>query len=805
MTDVFEFLFKYPPLVFDEGRISFLTPWPVGAVALAAAALALPAVLSYAMARGRSRRLDRWVLGAFRAALLLVLLLIVMQPALVLTTVVPQRNFVAVLVDDSRSMTIADGDGSSRADKAARLLDAEGELLAELNERFTLRHFAFSGSAGRVGGVRELDFGGSRTRIGAALTQARDELQGVPLSGIVVVSDGGDNADEALGEALLPLRARSVPVFAIGLGDETTDSDVQLSRVDMPQTALAGTSMVVNVMVDARGYGGRSVPLVVEDMGRIIATEEVELPPGGQPLVAPVAFTLETPGSRELAFRIAGQPGERVVENNALHALVQVRDRTEKILYFEGEPRHEVAFMLRAVRADENLQVVLLQRTAENKFFRRNLDDPLELVEGFPTTREELFGYRALVLGSVEASFFTHDQLDMIADFVSVRGGTLLMLGGRRSFAEGGYKGTALEDVLPVVLDDPQGDSPTERLAFLKVVPTPGGSGHPVTRIAGTVDDSALRWDSLPAVTTTNVLTRLKPGATELLTGAVVERDPADGLGGEIRGPAGAGGPDALGGGAIGAAQGRAAAGDRVVLAYQRYGRGRSMVLGVQDTWLWQMDHSVALEDQSHENFWRQLLRWIVAETPDAVAAAPSSESVEAGEPVTLQASVLDAGFVEVNGARVGATVTLPTGEVHELPLEWSVTEDGLYAADFTPPMDGMFEVEVSAMRSAAASEGDGGPDSLGTARTSIRVAPGTGEFRDPRQRRSLLERIADETGGRYYTPESASALPEDLGVLGGGVTVTEERDLWDMPFLFLLLAGLAGGEWVHRRRRGLA
>ncbi|MYJ18063.1 MAG: DUF3416 domain-containing protein, partial [Gemmatimonadetes bacterium] len=612
---------------------------------------------------------------------------------------------------------------------------------------------------------------------------ARDELQGVPLSGIVVVSDGGDNTDEAIGDALLPLRAASVPVFTVGVGDEEMEADVQASRVDVPETALTGTSMVVNVMVDSRGYAGRTVPIVVEDMGRIVTTEMVELPADGQPLVAPVAITLETPGARELAFRIPGQSGERVLENNVLHSVVQVRDRTEKILYFEGEPRHEVAFMLRAVRADENLQVVLLQRTAENKFFRRNLDDPLELVEGFPTTREDLYRYRALVLGSIEASFFTHDQLDMMADFVSERGGTLLMLGGRRALAEGGYKGTPLEDVLPVVLDEPTGSTPTERLAFVKVSPTPGGANHPITRIESTVEESAARWDSLPPVSTTNLITELKPGATELLQGVVVES------------------PGAAPG-AVGAAEDAAGlestgdAGDRVVMAFQRYGRGRSMVLAVQDTWLWQMDSTVPLEDLSHENFWRQLMRWLVAETPDPVEAAPAQVTVEAGEPVTLEATVLDAGFVEVNGAAVNARVTLPTGETRNVPMEWSVSEDGRYTADFTPDMDGIFEVSVNAGRDTV---------TFGNAETSVRVAPGTEEFRDPRQRVSLMERIAEETGGRYYTPETAANLPEDLQFTGGGVTVTEERDLWDMPILFLLLAGLMGGEWVYRRKRGMA
>ncbi|MYC92667.1 MAG: hypothetical protein F4X15_14480, partial [Gemmatimonadetes bacterium] len=150
MSSLFEFLFKYRPVLFQEGELSFLSPWPVTMVAAAAVLLGVPAVLTYALARGRSRRLDRWVLGGLRAALFLVLFFIVMQPALVLTSVVPQRNFLAVLVDDSRSMTIDDRDGTSRAAKAAALLDPEGDLVGALEERFALRYFRFSASAGRV-------------------------------------------------------------------------------------------------------------------------------------------------------------------------------------------------------------------------------------------------------------------------------------------------------------------------------------------------------------------------------------------------------------------------------------------------------------------------------------------------------------------------------------------------------------------------------------------------------------------------------------------------------------------------------
>ncbi|MGI9629124.1 MAG: hypothetical protein ACR2QM_20035 [Longimicrobiales bacterium] len=764
MTEIFEFLFKYRPLLYQEGELTFLSPWPLLLVGAVALVLTVLAVLSYSRARAKSSTVDRWILGALRGAALVLLFFIIMQPGLVLTSVVPQRNFIAVLVDDSRSMTIEDADGTPRAEKALQIADPTGDLMTGLADRFAIRYFRFSSAADRVDGTGELTFDGSHTRLGSALTFAQDELQGVPLSGVVVVSDGGDNGEAVIGDALLPLQAASVPVYTIGVGDETTERDVQISRVDVPEQALVGTSLVVNVLVDATGYAGQTVPIIVEDFGRIVTTEDVTLPDHGQPLVAPLGITFETEGVRELTFRIPGQEGERVLQNNAREVVVQVRDAKEKILYFEGEPRFEVAFMRRAIGTDENIQLVVLQRTAENKFLRLNVDDELELVAGFPTTREELFQYKAIILGSIEASFFTQDQLDMMADFVSSRGGSLMMLGGRRSFAEGGYKGTALEDVLPVLLPEPEPSStPTERLVFVRATPTPAGANHSATRINGSAAASAERWDSLPPVSTTNQVFELKPGATALLEGEVV-----DGAGSQQ---------------------------DRVVLASQRYGKGQSMVLAVQDTWLWQMDATVPLEDQSHETFWRQVLRWLVSSSPEPVEASANSESVEAGEPVTLTGTVMDGGFIEVNGANVTASVTTPTGEVRELPMEWSVETDGEYTASFTPDLEGIYEVSVDALRDTVP---------LGTGLTNVRVAPSGAEFRDPHQRRSLLERVADDTGGRYYTTETLDQLSEDLRFTGGGVTVTEERDLWDMPLLFLLLAGLMAGEWGFRRKRGL-
>ena len=200
-----------------------------------------------------------------------------------------------------------------------------------------------------------------------------------------------------------------------------------------------------------------------------------------------------------------------VTQNNIRDSLVVVEDREEKLLYFEGEPRFEVKFLRRAVSDDENLHVSILQRTAENKFMRLDVEGPDDLVGGFPRTRAELYKYSGIILGSIEANYFTPDQLRMIADFVNHRGGGLLMLGSHRSFGQGGYAGTPVADVLPVVLDETRSDGDESFFVEVGVEPTRAGTAHAATQIADTEDASAARWRELPPITIVNPITEVKP------------------------------------------------------------------------------------------------------------------------------------------------------------------------------------------------------------------------------------------------------------------------------------------------------
>jgi uncharacterized membrane protein len=757
---LFQALFSYRPVVFQQGDFRFDVSGASLVAALVAAVVGAVAIFTYRRVRvadGTAR--DTVILTVLRLATLGVVLFCLFRPTLVVRAAVNQRNVVAVVLDDSRSMQIPDAGGRPRADYVREQFgDNTSPGLKPLADRFLVRTFRFSNAARRAQSGKDLTFDGTRTNIGAALDGVRDELRGLPVAGVVVVTDGADTSETTIANALLGLKAEKLPVFTVGVGADTLPRDVQIDRVSTPRTVLRGASVLVDVTLTHSGLAGRTVTVDVEDEGRIVGSEKVQLPANGTPATVRVRAEAAEPGPRLFRFKVAPVDGETVPQNNVREALITVRDGAERILYFEGEPRFEMKFLRRAIADDKNLLTVALQRTADNKYMRLD-GEPDEVAGGFPKSRDELFRYRGLILGSVEAGLFSGEQLQMIADFVDRRGGGLLMLGGARAFGEGGFGGTPVADALPLVIDPKTRASDPAPLARLKVAPTRAGQGHAATQIAPTEAASVARWPELPLVTSINAPLPAKPAATVLLTGT------------DERGRT------------------------HNVLTAHQFGRGKAIAFTAQDSWQWQMHASITLEDQTHEQFWRQLLRWMVDDVPDAVDVR-MPDRVEPGEAVPLEAMVADKSFVGVNDATVLAHITRPSGQSLNVPLQWTGERDGQYRGSFVSQEPGAYEVTVDATK---------GAEPVGSGASYVRAIASEAEYFDPTMHAAPLRRIAEETGGRFYQSNEVSRLAEDIRYAGRGVTALEERELWNMPIILLTLLALVTAEWGYRRLRGLA
>jgi len=209
------------------------------------------------------------------------------------------------------------------------------------------------------------------------------------------------------------------------------------------------------------------------------------------------------------------------------------------------------------------------------------------------------------------------------------------------------------------------------------------------------------------------------------------------------------------------------------------------------------MHADISVEDMTYETFWRQMLRWLVSDVSEPVSIAAEGGEVSPGETVNLLAEVRDSAYLKVNGGEVVARVTAPSGAPIDVPLRWAVERDGEYRGSFVADEEGTYSVRA---------ESRSGDTKVGLSDSAfVQVAESEAEFFDAAMRAPLLQRIARETGGRFYRPDEVGRLPEDLALSQSGATVLEQKELWDMPALFLLLGTLVAAEWGYRRLRRLA
>src|SRR6516164_210267 len=751
---MFQFFFKYPSSLFTKGHLILLGGWPrwmLGVLLLAAAAgLALSIGLRMSQAAPRLRSWRIGVIWLLQSSLLALLLILLWRPAVSVAELKPHQNIIAVVVDDSHSMAMSE-DGATRQGQAIQVL--HGGVLAALQKKFQTRLYRLDRHLGRISGLEELSASAPVTRIGDSLKQLADETAGLPIGAIVLLSDGADNSGGIGLETISALRDRRIPVHTVGFGREQVPFDVEMDDANVAPRALANSRLAATVSFRQRGYAGRKSMLTVRDGQKILAAREVSLAADDNVQTEALLFNAGGAGAKQLQFSIDALPDEASRSNNVLFRLVDVRSDKHRVLYIEGEPRWEYKFIRRAQEDDGIVQLVSMLRTTENKVYRQGIEDPKELADGFPTRAEDLFGYQALIIGSVEARYFTSAQQELIKQFVDRRGGGLLLLGGRFALADGGWAASSLADLLPVALPDRKGTFRRDRAT---VQLTPAGAESIICRLVEDPARNVERWKKLP------YLMGYQQAGTPKLGAAVLAEMNAGGQ-------------------------------KLPLLITQNYGRGRVAVLATGGTWRWRMN--LPLEDLSHEAFWRQLLRWLAADTPGRVVASVPSQMFFDDGRIQLSAEVRDKDYLPATDTRVEAHISGPGGVVASIELEPDPKAPGIFQAEWTAERPGSYHAEVVAKR---------GEEEVGRDALTFERMDGVAENFHTAQNRELLEKLSAQTGGHYWQPKELSKLASEISYSEAGITTRETKDLWNMPAIFLLILLLRSSEWLLRRKWGV-
>lgn len=770
-------------------------------------------ILTFTYRKSPLRGPQKFFAATLKLVGLILLALILMEPVILDELPRKNANEVAIVADNSSGLTVAlDANEPSPAEQlTSALVNSETNLypewLARIDDTFRLQPFLFDGSLRRVDEFSELSFAENRSDLATALGRIRQRFDKRPLAAIVAFTDGNATDAEELDTTLAKwsevAENAGVPVYPVILGDPSPEArDLSVNHVTAETTQFEDAQVTLNIEAAARGHFPDPVEVfAVNEAGKELAVKEVVFPEpvSGGPVsrALPVRLQLSAmpPGISFLKVGIrqsAEKPAEELTDrNNEKQISVNRGSGPYRILYVSGRPNWEYKFLRRSLAMDSEIELVGLIRIAKrepkfewrgrtgessNPLFRgfrseipeetRKYDEPVlvrlnvsdasELRDGFPKSAEDLFDtYKAIIIDDLEASFFTQEQQELIDQYVSRRGGTLLMLGGQESFQPGLWENTPIGRVLPVYLDKIRNGPPSLESAFDL---TREGWLEPWMRLRSSKDEETNRLAYMTPFFAVNQISAIKPGASILSTVIDSERRTL---------PA---------------------------IITQRYGEGKSAAVTIADFWRWGMKDPEQQVNLARS--WRQLVRWAINEVPSRVEL--EKEEVNSGPlPLTkLSVRVQTKTFDPQDDATVILTVSHQDGETSTLSAEPSLTDPGLFTTEYASENPSGYRVQASVL--------DGEGEEIGTDEIARTINPEADEFAKLGPNQSTLERIAAETGGKMLRLDELAELPALLKTLDLPISEVRQRPLWHTPWLFLIALACFLGEWVIRRRQGI-
>lgn len=791
----------------DSVHWEFHSPFPVGLLL----ALSLLAVVSIvALYRKQIKFVNSrrgWIAASLRISAVLLLLFLLADPCVVGRYVTPSRQIVILLFDDSQSMQVH---GAGNQPRGRHLLEAyraaQPAFETYLKDRFQLVRYSFGRSISSIQDIGRLTFQQPRSDLAGALRQAMSEWNNTEIAAIILFSDGAQNPVASL-DTLAPSNRRQVPIYTVGVDRDSGWRDLRVRNITVKENRVENNPMTLTAEIDSTGFSQQTVRVELLENRTVVQSKSIPVD-SSQPL-ATIQFQ-HRPQTRdwvELSVRVqsetagvpallpdapSSRPVDRVPQNNQRTVLIDNNPKKVRILYVSGRPNWQHKFIRRAVQDDPQILITSLIRisAAQTKFEYRGqrsiitnplfegfdqdqekfgrYDEPVylrigasesELTNGFPSLAEELFQYHMIVFGDAERSLFTLDQLKLVKEFVSKRGGSLLLLGGPRSLAEGGYKDSPLESILPVLLPFDTRSDPMDHRRRFELVPSFEGEYSGIWMLHPDSDENRRLWHELPYLFGFNPLDVVRAGATVWAYAFDEDLD--------RRQP---------------------------VFVTQRYGHGQCAVFATGETWPWEMDTEP--DSPYHAKIWRQILHGMTNQILEPIALREKQDRYVMDETLQLQWLVRDNEYNESEGQLLRVQVLSPGGQAVAVPVDESIRENGVYTTEWIPQEPGAYTWTVERV--------DREGTVLASKREAVLVARDESEFNDPRYQPALLQDLAARTGGKFYELHNFTDVLNQLAWTPVEEARIERIHLWHVPFFYALLVLLLSAEWYIRRKKGM-
>ena len=709
-------------------------------------------------------RLPMAGLLAMRLLAILLLVLLIFKPVLSFEETLEHRTDLYLLVDASESMSVSDyPDTPHRLSLAARQVE---EYLGRLQTAFEVKRFWFDTRAHEVEQDQWPSPEGDATNITRAVKDVLAAAQMIDTSGIILMSDGLHNAG---GDVVKEITALGPPrIYTVGIGTDLTAQsgyqDISIEDIRAPEESTVNNIAKITVDVEAVGLADRGIQVELRENDAPLASAPLRLDsvPGSQSVT--LTFTPETLGRHTYSVRIRPDPAERRSENNERDVHLLVTDPKIRVLYVEGVVRPEYKPLKSVLETDPNVEVLALVQVKRGEFLQSGSMTGVSLT-GFPQTLEDMRKFDVYIVGDLDRSYFSRQQLENLKTAIS-EGRGVVMIGGYSSFGPGGYEGTAMEEILPVAVG-PRSIGQETTPFVLKL--TPEGANHPI--FYGTRDFFRYQSDTprqqLPYLKGCNVLARAKPGASILAEHP--ERTNENG--------------------------------PLTVLAVHNYGKGRAAAFAADTTYQWYLPFKALGRESPYIKFWGQMVRWLANKEVKEQSDKPGVDLLvrkpyyNPGEKVLVRAKVRAEEGRATNFATTTGTLLGPGNERENLTLALVTGSVGVYETTLETLDPGTYKVLVEAKKEGT---------SLGKAEVEFTVGRPNQEFDRLSIDRALLKKIAQATGADYYEPAAFGDLVERLRTLMIKEDIHREVGIQTVPGLFPILFGLflaiVTGEWLLRK-----
>lgn len=752
----------------------FLPPW---ILITGFAFSALVVFLSYwRRLREHESRLT-WVFLLLKLGALAVLVFMLARPVAQTRKKEKVHTVVPVLLDASESMGVEDQAGTTRFNKARDSLLFQ--LSKQLSEEFDLRLYTFGSflepqTEGTLAAIPAAY--GSSTDIGGAVIESL-RREGRRVDAVVLLSDGVHNLGTHPSEITPALTQEGVRVYTVGVGQAGDYKDIEIGSISVPTMVFMNEE--VPVTFDIRSYGYKSVSAEVILTGTlkdgttmrsdgtstggsvVLAQQTVELTEKFPQERGKMNFTIGERGTYQLTLSTQVLADERVTTNNQKQVEIHVTRERMQVLFLEGRPRWGFGFLVRALRSDPRIALHAVLEIADGAFHhqRTGAQDSQLGDWKYPQRASDFKDIDLLILGDVSPARFGLEGIEAIVQAVSEKGMSVALVAGESSFGKDGFYSTPLEKILPAEL---KGDQPVVPQSPLDYFVTPEGMNHPVFRVGSDPIEMQALLGNLPDVGAFWPLGQARPAALVLMTGRT-----------ETPGEA------------------------PILLAVQKYGRGRTAVLATDEWYRWSfMKGSDQPGQRLLRRFWQGFVRWIIMgdiEDKDALAISLEQEQYIQGKEIEIK--IRYSSFDTVGVRTPNLLVSSPDFGQRQLDLE-PMEAPGWFKVNYQPPVLGAYKL-------MARVEQSDGKEPL-TAERDFRVEPYVMEQRSAGMNEQLLRSLSSDTGGLYFSVDNVSELPRAIPKGEKEVERTITKPLWNSPMLYGLLFLLMSTEWIWRRLRDL-